>query len=92
VRWSSRNASRRTAGEGPPTVVEVNEFFERCVPVARLDVPTPSITQVPQRDERRPIVGLEQASGSITAKEASAVGVVAATCSVVARPHENPTR
>ncbi len=34
----------------------------------------------------------EYASGSITAKEASTVGAVAATCSAVAPPHENPTR
>ena len=51
---------RRPRSEGPPTVVEVNEFFERCVPVTRLDVPTPPITQAPERGERRPIVGLEQ--------------------------------
>jgi hypothetical protein len=43
-----------------------------------------------ERGERRPIVALsnEYASGSITAKEASTVGAVAARCSAVAPPHE----
>ena len=51
---------RRPRSEGTGTVVEVDEFLESCVPITRPDMPTPPVTQAPERGERPPTVGPEQ--------------------------------